>query len=129
MKNNSRAFVNQLLLGLLVSISLCGTIGLGTVWMRHRNSTTAHANRALVAEIDRLTRLISEKTTVIESELSPDKLRALNASMHLGLVPINEVPVELVTANTLERLVQRANSELPIEGIRLPPIPTKLAQH
>jgi hypothetical protein len=129
MQRNSRGFANHLLLGLLVTIGLGGTAGLGTVWMRHQISTTANTNRAIAAEIDRLTRLIDEKTTVIESELSPDKLRALNTSMRLGLVPMNEVPVELVTANTLERLVRRANTDAPLERIHLPAISTQVAQH
>lgn len=111
MKNNSRAFVNQLLACLLVTIGVGGSIGLGTVWMRHQISVTANANRALAAEFSRVERLIDEKKTIIETEQAPDKLRALNAGMRLGLVPMSDVPVLHVAENTAERLARRAAVE------------------
>lgn len=112
MKNNSSAFVNQLVMCLLVTFAVGGSTGLGTVWMRHQISTTANANRALAAELSRVERLIDEKKTIVETEQAPDKLRGLNASMQLGLVPMNEVHVEHVTENTTDRLAERAARSL-----------------
>lgn len=112
MKNNSQAFVNQLLVCLLVTIGFGGSIGLGTVWMRHQISTTARANRDLLAEITRLSRLIDEKTTLIESEQRPDELRRLNAEMRLGLVLKNEIPIEHVAEDPVQRLAARAHRNL-----------------
>lgn len=131
MKNNSRAFANQLLLGLLVTIAFGGSIGLGTVWMRLQISTTANANRALKADWERIERLIDEKKTIIETEQSPDKLRALNAAMRLGLVPMNEVNVVHVTDNTTDRLAARVAREDAGDraGPRPAPIAFKIAQH
>ncbi len=111
MKNNSSAFVHQIVLCVLVTFAVAGSTGLGTVWMRHQISTTANANRLLAGELARIERLIDEKKTIIETEQAPDKLRALNASMRLGLVPMNEVHVEHVTENTADRLAQRAGRE------------------
>ena len=108
MKNNSSAFANQLLVCLLVTFTVAGSTGLGTVWMRNQISTTANANRALAAELARVERLIDERKTLIETEQAPDKLRALNASLRLGLVPMNEVHVEHVTESTTDRLSRRA---------------------
>jgi hypothetical protein len=132
MKKNSAAFVNQLLVCLLVTIGFGGSIGLGTVWMRHQISVTANANRALAAEFSRVERLIDEKKTVIETEQAPDKLRMLNVAMHLGLVPFSEVPVTHVPDNTTERLVRRA-AALALDTDRAvpaaAPIAFKVAQH
>jgi hypothetical protein len=107
MKKNSHAFVNQLLLCLLVTIGFGGSIGLGTVWMRHQISTTANANRALAAEYARIERLIDEKKTIIETEQSPDKLRTLNATMNLGLVDMTKIEVVHVTESTTDRMAAR----------------------
>jgi len=109
MKTDSSALVNQLLAGLLVTICVGGSIGLGTVWMRHQISVTAKANRDLTVAIARLERLIDEKKTVLETEQAPDKLRALNAALRLGLVPMSEIPVEHVTENVVERMARRTN--------------------
>ena len=111
MKNNSRAFANHVMLCLLVTLGCGGSIGLGTVWMRHQISTTANAHRTLKAECERLERLIDGKKTVIETEQAPDKLRDLNVVLGLGLVPMNEVLVELVTENTADRLAAKAGAD------------------
>jgi hypothetical protein len=107
MKKNSHAFVNHVILGLLVTIGFGGTVGLGTVWMRHQISTTANANRVLAAEYTRIERLIDEKKTIIETEQSPDKLRTLNTAMNLGLVDMTQIQVVHVTENTTDRIAAR----------------------
>jgi hypothetical protein len=129
MKNDSSAFVNQLLVCLLVSISVAGAIGVGTVWMRHQISVTAKGNRDLAGEIGRLERLIDEKKTIIETEQAPDKLRGLNAALRLGLVPMNEIPVLHVTENVVERMARRANRDLFTDAVARPaPITFRIAQ-
>lgn len=108
MKNNSQAFVNQLLVCLLVTMTFGGSIGLGTVWMRHQISLTAKANGALAAEIREVNRRSDDIEALIRSEQRPELLRQLNLDMRLGLVPMNEVPVVHVTENVTERMVERA---------------------
>lgn len=126
MKQNSQAFVNQIVVCLLVTICLGGSVGLGTVYMRHQISSTANVNRQLSAEIAELRRLISEKTAVIESEQHPELLRGLNNRMRLGLVPMNEVPLYNVTEDPVRRMAERANAGVFTDGP--PPITFKLAQ-
>jgi hypothetical protein len=109
MKKNSQAFVNQLLVCLLVTMTFGGSIGLGTVWMRHQISLTAKANRALLAEIDEVNRRSDEVEALVRSEQRPELLRRLNLEYRLSLVPMNEVPVVHVTENVAQRLVERAN--------------------
>ena len=127
MKKNSRAFVNQLLICLLVTMTVSGSIGLGTVWLRHQNSLTAKANSALVARIAEVERRNDEGKTLIQSEQSPQILRRRNVEMRLGLVPMNEQPIVLVTENVTDRMVQRANRELYSDTPAAPVVTLKLA--
>src|SRR4051812_50015285 len=107
MKNNSRAFANQLLVCLLVTMGFGGSIGLGTVWMRHQISVTANANRALAAEIARVERLEAEKKTLVKSAERPDELRRLNREMRPGPRPVDEVPMEPGPQSGIERPAER----------------------
>jgi hypothetical protein len=109
MKKNSQAFVNQLLVCLLVTMTFGGSVGLGTVWMRHQISVTAKANRALLAEIVEVNRRSDDIEAIIRSEQRPELLRELNLDFRIGLVPMNEVQVVHVTENVTQRLVERAN--------------------
>jgi hypothetical protein len=122
MKQDSGAFVNQLLVCLLVTMTCGGSIGLATVWARHQNSLTAKANRALAARIAEVERRSDELTTVIQGEQRPDLLRRRNSEMRLGLVPMNEVPVVHVADNVTDRLVERANREFNDTGRARPPV-------
>jgi hypothetical protein len=112
MKRNSQAFVNQLVVCLLVTMTLGGSTGLGIVWMRHQNSVTAKANTALIARIAEVQRKTDELTTLIETEQRPELLRRLNTEMRLGLVPMHEVVVVPVAENVVDRMVERANRNL-----------------
>jgi len=128
MKTNSQAFVNQLLVCLLVTICFGGSIGLGTVWMRHQISVTAKANNTLQARIQEVERAIADKTTVIETALRPDELRRLNVEHRLGMVPRNEVPVIHVAEDPLERMARRVYAAQ-ITDRAPPPISLTIAQH
>lgn len=130
MKKDHSAFVNQLLGCLLVTIGTGGSIGLGTVWMRHQISVTAKLNRDLAAELARVERLIDEQKTTIETEQAPDRLRQLNTAMRLGLVPMSEIPVLHVTESPVDRLARRANRDLFTDAAGRPaPISFQVAQH
>ena len=127
MKKNSRAFVNQLLICLLVMMTVSGSIGLGTVWLRHQNSLTAKANSALVARIAEVERRNDEMKTLIQSEQSPQILRRRNVEMRLGLAPMSEQPIVLVTENVTDRMVERANRGLFSDAPAAPVVTLKLA--
>ena len=121
MKNNSHAFVNQLVVCLLVTICFGGSVGVGIVWVRHQISITANTNRALAARLREVEREIMEAKTTVESAQSPDALRRLNANFHLGLVPKSDGQVLLVTEDPVQRLMIRANRELFSEGVEPAP--------
>jgi hypothetical protein len=120
MKNNSHAFVNQLLVCLLVTICCGGSLGVGLVWIRHQISVTANANRSMTARIREVERQIMETKTRVESAQSPDALRRLNAEFQLGLVPKSDGQVLHVAGDSVHRLMTRANRELFTDG--RPPI-------
>lgn len=129
MKKNSQAFVNQLLVCLLVTIGFGGTVGLGTVWMRHQISVTANDNRKLAAQLGEVERRIEEMTTLLETEKRPEVLRGLNQEFRLSLVRIDEVPVTAAATNPA-RMAERSNRAL---GTGTPerseqPLSVKLAQ-
>lgn len=129
MKKNSQAFVNQLLVCLLVTMTFGGSLGLGTVWMRHQISVTAKANRALLAEISEVNRRSDDIEARIRSEQRPELLRQLNLEFRLGLAPMNEVPIVHVTENVTQRMVERANRwSFPAES-GIEPVTFKIAQH
>ena len=109
---DTHAFVNQFLVWLLVTLCVGGSIGLGSVWMRHQISATANANRILEARIADVQRHIDETTTAIESEQGSDVLRRRNADWRLGLLPVTDAQVVRVTEDPVMRLAQRHNRDL-----------------
>ena len=128
MKKNSQAFVNQLVVCLLVTMTFGGSIGLGTVWVRHQMSVTAKANRALLAAISEVNRRSDDIEAQIRSEQRPELLRQLNLEFRLGLAPMNEVEVVRVTENVTLRTVERATRWSFPEQAGLEPITFKVAQ-
>ena len=109
---DTHAFVNQFLVWLLVTLCVGGSIGLGSVWMRHQISATANANRILEARIADVQRHINETTTAIEGEQGSDMLRRRNIDWRLGLLPVTDAQVVRVTEDPVMRLAQRHNRDL-----------------
>ena len=109
--NHTHAFANQLLVCLLVALGFGGSIGLGTVWMRHQISITANHNRELAARIASLERRIAETTTAIEGEQGSEVLRRRNAEFHLGLAPASDQQVVRVTEEDMIRHTAMRNRD------------------
>ncbi len=115
---STHAFVNQLLVYTLVMICFSGSIGLGTVWMRHQISLTANATKVLDARIAELDRRISEKTAVIEAEQDPAVLLQRNAAWHLGLVNPRKEQFVDVAGDPVRRLAAKRDRGLFLDGVR-----------
>ncbi len=107
----THAFVNQLLVGLLVTIGFGGSIGLGTVWMRHRISVLADNNRDLEQKRREVERQIDDVSALVEQAMSLDVLRDQNEKMHLGLVEMTQAQINLLPPleNPVQRLIARSN--------------------
>jgi hypothetical protein len=109
MRTTNHAFVNQFVIYTLLTICFSGSIGLGTVWMRHQISITANANKVLEARLAELKRHLAETNTAIEIQQSPAVLRQRNASMNLGLI----LPeVQSVTESPTLRLIAKSSRAL-----------------
>ena len=114
--SDTHAFANQLLVCLLVTFGFGGSIGLGTVWMRHQNALLANSNRVLMARIAETERHIAEAETLVEGEQVADVLRRRNTEWHLGLMPAIDTQVTHVTEDTEMRLARQHNRDLLNDG-------------
>ena len=111
-KNSSHAFVNQLLVYTLVMICFSGSIGLGTVWLRHQISITANNTKQLEQRIIESERHLAELNTLITGEQSIDVLARRNSEWKLGLVLPKEPQVVRVSESPERRLAARNNAEV-----------------
>lgn len=105
-------FVNQLLVYTLVMIGFSGSIGLGTVWMRHQISITANATKQLAARLADVERHIAETTTAAETERDVNVLLRRNAEWKLGLVPPSQGQTIYVSEDPVMRLAAKRNRGL-----------------
>ncbi|HSY54330.1 MAG TPA: hypothetical protein VK785_07775 [Opitutaceae bacterium] len=111
-KSSSHAFINQVLIGTLVMICFSGSLGFGTVWLRHQISLSADRNKQLETKLAEIERHIDETTAAIAAERSPDALVRRNVEWHLGLVPPREPQVVRVSDDVAQRLMTKNRAEL-----------------
>jgi outer membrane murein-binding lipoprotein Lpp len=106
-KSASNAFINQLLVYSLVMLVFTGSIGFGTVWLRHEISLAANRNKTLQAQIDEVQRRLDQVSSEIAAAQTPDALIRLDESLRLGLDTPRQEQIEYVAANVEQRLVTR----------------------
>jgi hypothetical protein len=121
MKNNSHAFINQLLVCLLVTFCFSGSIGLGTVWMRHQISRTANANKDLEKRIAEVERHLAETAVFLETEQSTVMLQRRNKDLRLGLVPPRDAQFVRVNQDPAQHLAAKRNRALFNDSALTPP--------
>jgi hypothetical protein len=114
---SNHAFVNQLLVYTLVMICFTGSLGLGTVWMRHQISLAANATKVLDARIAELDRRLNETRAVLEAEQDPAVLKQRNAEWHLGLVPPAAEQIVRLAGDPVLRLAAKHNRGLFNDGV------------
>jgi hypothetical protein len=110
--STANAFINQLLVYTLVMLVFTGSIGFGTVWLRHEISLAANRNKLLQADLAEVQRQIDQFTAEIAAAKNPDTLIRLNAEMRLGLVPPREEQSEHVAVDVEQRLAARRTQDL-----------------
>lgn len=130
--SDTHAFVNQIIVYTLVMICLSGSVGLGTVWMRHQISVTANENRRVEARIAEAERRLAETRILVAAEESLEALNRRNAEWRLGLVPPLESQVRRITESPEKRLAALRNREVfaesvtpPAGGVRFPAAPVR----
>lgn len=109
---SSHGFVNQLLVYSLVMIGFSGSIGLGTVWMRHQISMAANSTKLLTARIADVERHLAEATAAAESERDANVLLRRNAEWKLGLVPPRQAQIVHVSEDPVTHLAAKRNRGL-----------------
>jgi hypothetical protein len=110
--SSSPGFINQMLVYTLVMICFSGSIGLGTVWMRHQISLTANATKQLDARISAVERHISEATAAAESERDASVLLKRNADWRLGLVAPSQAQIRHVPEDPVMHLAAKRNRSM-----------------
>lgn len=115
-RTSNHAFVNQMLVYTLVMICFSGSIGLGTVWMRHQISLSANATKVLDGRIAELERRTNENTALIETEQDTSILKRRNAEWHLGLVAPVATQVVRVQGDPVLQLAAKRNRSLYSDG-------------
>ena len=112
MNRTSHAFVNQLLVYSLVLLSFGGSLGLGTVWLRHRIAVTANSIKAHEQQLTEAGRRSAELRASIATEQRPEILEQRNLAWNLGLVRPAEPQVVRVDDDVQLRLIANRNREL-----------------
>jgi hypothetical protein len=110
--STANAFINQLLVYTLVMLVFTGSIGFGTVWLRHEISLAANRNKLLQADLAEVQRQLDQFTAEIAAAKNPDTLIRLNAEMRLGLVPPREEQSEHVAVDVEQRLAAKRTQDL-----------------
>ncbi|HUL54260.1 MAG TPA: hypothetical protein VLT83_12700 [Opitutaceae bacterium] len=103
----ANAFINQLLVYTLVMLVFTGSIGFGTVWMRHEISLAANRNKNLQAHLAEVQRHLDQLTAEIAAAQNPDTLIRLNSEMRLGLVAPRQEQSEHVAVDAEQRLAEK----------------------
>lgn len=111
-KFDSRAFVHQLLVYTLGMICFSGSVGVGTVWLRHQISQSANTTRVLEGRLREVERHIAEFNAEIERAQSPAMLEYLNQQLNLGLQRATPAQVMHVGVDPVRNLVAKRNREI-----------------
>jgi hypothetical protein len=110
--STAEGFVNQFLIYTLIMIGFTGSIGLGTVWMRHQISLTANSAKQLDARIADVERQLGEATTAAETERDATVLLRRNTEWRLGLVPPSQTQIVRVAQDPVMSLAAKRNRGL-----------------
>ena len=111
-KSDANAFINQVLVYTLMMLVFTGSIGLGTVWLRHEISVVANRNQKLQVQLADVQRHLDEATAEKAAAQSTDNLIRLNSQWRLGLVQPRPEQSEYVGGDVERQLAARRNQDL-----------------
>jgi len=117
-KAAANAFINQVLVYTLVMLVFTGSIGFGTVWLRHEISLAANRNKNLRTHLAEVQRHLDQLTAEIAAAQSPDALIRLDSSMRLGLDMPRQEQIERVAGDVEQQLAARRNPDLFVAEIQ-----------
>jgi hypothetical protein len=117
-KSPASAFINQLLVCALGMLVFSGSIGFGTVWLRHEISLAANRNKNLQTHLDEVQRHLDQITAEIAALQTPDALIRLDSSLRLGLDTPRQEQIEYVTTDPEQRMAARRDSNVFLAEVR-----------
>jgi hypothetical protein len=118
-KSAANAFINQVLVYTLVMLVFTGSIGFGTVWLRHEISLAANRNKNLRTHLDEVQRHLDQLTAEIAAAQNPDALIRLDSSMRLGLDLPRQEQIERVPGDVEQQLAAKRNPGLFVAEVQL----------
>jgi hypothetical protein len=118
-KSAANAFINQVLVYTLVMLVFTGSIGFGTVWLRHEISLAANRNKNLRTHLDEVQRHLDQLTAEIAAAQNPDALIRLDSSMRLGLDLPRQEQIERVAGDVEQQLAAKRNPGLFVAEVQL----------
>jgi hypothetical protein len=111
-KPATSAFINQLLICAMGMLVFTGSIGFGTVWLRHEISLAANRNKSLQSHLDEVQRHLDQLTAEIAAVQTPDALIRLDSSLRLGLDTPRQEQIEYVPVNVEQLLAAKRNASV-----------------
>jgi predicted NBD/HSP70 family sugar kinase len=117
-KSAANAFINQVLVSTLVMLVFTGSIGFGTVWLRHEISLAANRNKNLRTHLAEVQRHLDQLIAEIAAAQSPDALIRLDSSMRLGLDMPRQEQIQRVPGDVEQQLAARRNPDLFVAEIQ-----------
>ena len=117
-KSAANAFINQVLVYTLVMLVFTGSIGFGTVWLRHEISLAANRNMNLRTHLAEVQRHLDQLIAEIAAAQSPDALIRLDSSMRLGLDMPRQEQIQRVPGDVEQQLAARRNPDLFVAEIQ-----------
>jgi Tfp pilus assembly protein PilN len=117
-KSATSGFINQVLAYTLVMLVFTGSVGFGTVWLRHEISLAANRNKTLQSQIDEVQRRLDQLTAEIAAAQTPDALIRLDESLRLGLDSPRQEQIEYVAVDVEQRLAGKRNTGAFLAEIR-----------
>jgi len=103
--------VNRLLLATILLLAFAGSIGLGTVWLRHEISAVAEANKQMQQRIVEVQRRTAATNAEIAAALNPEVLLTQNSALRLGLGMPRDYQIVSVAEPVEVRLAAKRNAD------------------
>lgn len=104
--------LNRVLLWSFLLLAYAGSIGFGTVWLRHQIALSATENREIEHRVVEIERSLSQVNAELAVALSPDYLIARNNELGLELARPSETQIVRIREDVEVRMVAKRNQGL-----------------
>ena len=109
---SAHAALNRILLSSFLLLVFAGSIGFGTVWLRHQIAVAADENKVIGSRIVEIERSLSEVDAELAHSLSPEFLILRNQELNLRLARPSESQIVRIGDDVEIRLATKRNQGL-----------------